>query len=130
MHQNNQRLLRLKDFLCMTKRLKKAILVRNKHRNTFFKLRTNHHLAQYRKYRNMVTLIKREEIKNYFKEKCKGSTKNKDFWKAVKPIFSKTKTKQDNINLRENGQIVTDCSMVCKIFNDFFREIGSDIGTK
>ena len=64
----------------------------------------------------------------YFTEKCKGATKNKDFWKAVKPIFSKTNTKQDNIPLRENGKIISDCSKVCNIFNTFFREIGSDIG--
>ena len=100
------------------------------HRNSFFKYRTNQHLAQYRKFRNIVTLIKRVEIKQYFKEKCKGSTKNKDFWKAVKPIFSKTKTKQDSIPLRENGKIVTDNNEICNIFNNFFREIGSDIGKK
>ena len=125
-----QKIIRVKDFPCMSKRLKKAILIRNQHRNKFFKFRTNQHLAQYRKHRNNVTLIKREEIKNYFKEKCDGGTKNKDFWKAIKPIFSKTKTKQENIPLRENGQIISDCSTVCNIFNKFFREIGSDIGHK
>ena len=97
-------------------------------RNKFFKYRTDYYLAQYRKHRNAVTLIKREEIKAYFTEKCKGSTKNKDFWKAVKPIFSKTKTKSENIPLKHNGEIITDCSKVCEIFNTFFSQIGMDIG--
>ena len=73
-------------------------------------------------------MIKRLEIKSYFEEKCKGNTRNKDFWKAIKPIFSKTKTKSDNIPLRENGKIITNTSEVCQIFNKFFSEIGSDIG--
>ena len=122
------RTIRKNDFHCMSKRLKKAILIRNQMRNKFFKYRTDNYLAQYRKHRNTVTLIKREEIKTYFEEKCKGSTKNKDFWKAVKPIFSKTKTKSDNIPLRSNGEIITDCSRVCEIFNTFFSQIGADIG--
>ena len=120
--------IRKNDFHCMTKRLKKAILIRNQMRNKFFKYRTDYYLAQYRKHRNAVTLIKREEIKAYFTEKCKGSTKNKDFWKAVKPIFSKTKTKSENIPLKHNGEIITDCSKVCEIFNTFFSQIGLDIG--
>ena len=123
-----KKIIRKNDFHCMTKRLKKAILIRNQMRNKFFKHRTDHYLAQYRKHRNTVTLIKREEIKAYFTEKCKGSTKNKDFWKAVKPIFSKTKTKSDNIPLKHNDEIITDCRRVCEIFNEFFSQIGLDIG--
>ena len=120
--------IRKNDFHCMSKRLKKAILIRNQMRNKFFKHRTDNYLAQYRKHRNAVTLIKREEIKAYFTEKCKGSTKNKDFWKAVKPLFSKTKTKSDNIPLKHNDEVITDCSRVCEIFNEFFSKIGMDIG--
>lgn len=124
-----RKIIRKNDFHCMSKKLKKAILVRNQMRNKFFKYRTDHYLAQYRKHRNAVTLIKRDEIKKYFEEKCKESTKNKDFWKAIKPIFSKSKTKSDNIPLREHNKIITDCNEVCHIFNEFFSKIGSDIGT-
>ena len=123
------KILRKNDFHCMSKALKKAILLRNQMRNKFFKCRSRYYLAQYRKHRNAVTLIKREEIKKYFAEKCQGSTKNKDFWKAVKPIFSKTKTKSDNIPLRHDNKIITDSSQVCEIFNTFFSSIGSEIGS-
>jgi hypothetical protein len=116
------------DFHCMSKRLKKAILTRNQYRNKFFKHRNPYYLALYRKFRNAVTIIKREEIKKYFEEKCKENTKNKDFWKTIKPIFSKSKTKNDNIPLREESRIITDCKEVCEIFNNFFCEIGADIG--
>lgn len=124
-----QKVIKRNDFHCMSKRLRKAILKRNQFRNKFFEHRTSHYLAQYRKHRNTVTLIKRDEIKKYFEEKCKGSIKNKDFWKAIKPIFSKSKTKSDNIPLKENNKIITDTDEVCQIFNQFFSKIGSDIGT-
>ena len=100
------------------------------HRNSFFKYRTNQHLAQYKTFRNLVKLIKREENKQYFQEKCHESIKSKDFWKAVKPIYSETKTKQDNIPLGENGKIVTDNDKIYNMFNNIFREIGSDVGCK
>lgn len=124
-----QKTIKRNDFHCMSKRLKKAILKRNQLRNKFFKYRSSHFLALYRKQRNEVTLLKREEIKKYFKEKCKGSTKNKDFWKTIKPIFSRSKTKNDNIPLQEGNRLVTDCLEACQIFNKFFSEIGSDIGS-
>lgn len=85
-----KKIVKLNDFPCMTKRLKKAILIRNQYRNKFFKHRSITFLAAYRKHRNLVTQIKREETKKYFEEKCKGATKNKDFWRAIKPFFSKS----------------------------------------
>ena len=116
------------DFHCMTKELRKAILHRNQLRNKYYKYRSNHYLSLYRVQRNKVTEIKRKEISSYFTEKCKEGTRNKDFWKAIKPLFSKSRTKSDSIPLCENGELITDDLNVCNIFNDFFRNIGSDIG--
>ena len=45
-----------------------------------------------------------------------------------KPVFSKTKTKVENIPIKEDNNIITDCKEVCQIFNRFFRVIGSEIG--
>ena len=120
--------LRKGDFHCMSKELKRAILYRNQLRNKYYKYRTTQYLALYRAQRNNVTAIKRKEMRKYFEEKCKTGTRNKDFWKAVKPLFSKSRTKSDSIPLRENGLIITDDHKVCNIFNTFFQSIGSDIG--
>lgn len=124
-----KKVVRLADFHCMSRRLRKAILVRNQSRNRFFKNRSKHNLAIYRKHRNSVTIIKREETRQYFREKCQGGTSNKDFWKAIKPFFSNTKTKSDSIPLREGNEIITKNEEVCEIFNEFFIQIGSEIGT-
>ena len=116
------------DFHCMSKELRKAILHRNQLRNKYYKFRTSHYLALYRIQRNKVTAIKRKEIQKYFEDKCKIGTRNKDFWKAVKPLFSKSRTKSDSIPLREDNEIITNDQKVCNIFNNFFQNIGTDIG--
>ena len=95
-------------FHCMTKTLRQAILSRNMLRNKYYKYRSNYYLSLYRIQRNRVTAIKRKETSKYFQDKCKMGTKNKDFWKAVKPLFSKSRTKSDSIPLRENCEIESD----------------------
>ena len=123
-----QKIIRKNDFHCMSKGLRKEMLYRNRLRNKYYMSRSDHYLLLYRAQRNKVNRIKRTEISKYFLEKCKLGTRNKDFWKAVKPLFSKSRTKSDSIPLRENGEIVTDDQKVCGIFNSFFQSIGSDIG--
>jgi len=124
------RIIRRTDFHCMTKELRKAILIRNQLRNKYYKWRSSHYLALYRSQRNIVTSIKRREIRKYFEEKCKSGSSNKDFWKAIKPFFSKSRTKSDSIPLREGTEIITEERTVCNIFNEFFQKIGNDIGTQ
>ena len=123
-----QKIIRKNDFHCMSKELSKEILYRNRLRNKYYKTRSDHYLLLYKSQRNKVNGIKRKEISKYFEEKCKLGTRNKDFWKAIKPLFSKSRTKSDSIPLRENGEIVTDDQKVCGIFNSFFQSIGADIG--
>lgn len=123
-----QKTIKKTDFPCMSKKLKKAILYRNKLRNKYYKSRLDHSLEQYKLQRNVVNDIKKQEIRKYFEEKCRFGTRNKDFWKTVKPFFSKSRTKTDSIALREDGEIITDDQRVCMIFNNFFQSIGSDIG--
>ena len=123
-----QKTIKKNDFRCMSKELMKAMLYRNRLRNKYYKFRSNHYLSLYKAQRNHVNAIKRREICKYFEDKCKLGTRNKDFWNAIKPMFSKSRTKSDSISIRENGEIVTDEQKVCSIFNTFFQSIGSDIG--
>ena len=123
------KIIKRNDFHCMSKELRKAMLYRNRLRNKYYKFRSNHYLAMYKVKKNHVNLLKRKEIGKYFQEKCKSGNRNKDFWKTVKPLFSKSRTKSDSIPLREDGDIITDEQNVCNIFNEFFQLIGSNIGT-
>ena len=110
----------------MSKELGKEMLYSNRLRNKYCKFKSNHSLSLNKAQMNHANAIKRREICKYF-DKCQLGTRNKDFWNAVKPLFSKSKTKSDNIPRQENGEILTDEQKVCGIFNTFFQSIGSDI---
>ena len=117
------------DFPFMNHELQRSIYLRNKYCTKYHKYRTPTYNVLYKTQRNKVTQIKRKLIRSYFTEKCSGGTKNKDFWKTMKPFLMKSSSNRSDITLRENDEIITDPSQLCDIFNDFFVGIGSDIGT-
>ena len=110
----------------MNSELRKAINVKAMLHRKYKKHPTPDRWEQYRLQRNKVTLIKKKSIKQYFTNKCDNITKNKGktFWDSVKPFFSKKSLNiGDNINLIENGQVITNTEAICNIFNDFFVNI-------
>ena len=122
------KIIKRNSFHCMSKELRKEITKRNRLRNKYYKSRLSQDLSLYKTQRNLVNEIKKFAVNNYFKEKCKAGTRNKDFWKAIKPFFSKYRTKADSIPLREKDELITDDQTVCNIFNTYFKNIGSEIG--
>ena len=50
----------------------------------FTKYQQQQKLEKFRKQRNFVTKLKRKSMKTY-----SGGTKSGDFWKTIKPLFSK-----------------------------------------
>jgi hypothetical protein len=40
-------------------------------------------------YENLVNKLKRKSENNYFQERCTGGCKQTEFWKTMKPYFSK-----------------------------------------
>ena len=64
---------------------------------------------KFRKQRNFVTKLKRKSMKTYFLERCSGGTKSGDFWKTIKPFFSKKGSNgEQKIVLNESDKIVND----------------------
>jgi hypothetical protein len=56
-------------------------------------------------------------MKTYFLERCTGGAKNVNFWKTVKPFFSKKCNSGDqNIILYEDNKIVNDTCEVSEKF--------------
>ena len=95
-----------------------------------YKYRTPAYYSLYKETRNNVTRLKRSAVKSYFKKKCSGGTRNKDFWKTIRPFHCRKSLNRSEIYLREGEEIVTNEKHLCSIFNDFFSNIGSDIGVK
>ena len=56
---------------------------------SIYKMSEQQKLGKFRKQRNFVTKLKRKSMKTYFLERCSGGTKSRDFWKTIKPFFSK-----------------------------------------
>ena len=55
----------------------------------FTKCQEQQKLDKFRKQRNFVTKLKRKSMKTYYLERCSEETKSGDFWKTIKPFFSK-----------------------------------------
>jgi hypothetical protein len=73
----------------MNKELRGAIYRKQMLYSQYTKNRSNKNWGKFRKQRNLVTKIKRKSMKVYFLERCSGGSKSCEFWKTVKPFFSK-----------------------------------------
>jgi hypothetical protein len=74
-----------------------------------YKQNLNKNWEKFRKQRNFVTKLKRKSMKTYFLERCSGGTKSVDFWKTIKPFFSKKGSSgEQKIVLNESDKIVND----------------------
>jgi len=116
-------------FPFMTKALKKAIYHRNMMRNKYYKYKTSQYYVLYKEKRNTVNSLKRSLTTAYIKGKCHNGVKSHDFWPTMKPFFTKSSLSCEEIMLLESDNLITDEKQLCDIFNDFFVQIGQDIGT-
>jgi hypothetical protein len=65
-----------------------------KHRmyySKFLKDKSSKNWEQYRLRRHLVNKLKRKTENKYFQERCTGGCKQTEFWKTMKPYFSKKK---------------------------------------
>ena len=95
----------------------------------FTKCQEQQKLDKFRKQRNFVTKLKRKSMKTYFLERCSGRTKSGDFWKTIKPFFSKKGSSgEQKCVLNESDKIVNDQKEVVNHFNNFFSTVAENIG--
>ena len=74
---------------CMNSELRGAIYRKHMFYSQYTKNRNTKTWEKFRKQRNLVTKLKKNSMKTYFLERCTGGAKNVNFWKTVKPFFSK-----------------------------------------
>ena len=93
---------------------------RSKLRNYFLKDGNDVSQSAYRKQRNLCVTLSRKAKKQYFSNlEPKRITDNKKFCKSVKPLFSDKITVKE-INLTENGKILSSDTVIAGTFNDYF----------
>ena len=108
----------------MTKRLRKAIMLRSKFRNRFLKEKTEEFKSLYNKQRNIcVSLLRKTKINYYEQVENKIVTNNRKFWKVVSPLFSEKALRKESIILKEHGKTITDNKKIAETFNNFFSNI-------
>jgi hypothetical protein len=74
---------------CMNSELRGAIYRKHMFYSQYTKNRNTKTWEKFRKQRNLVTKLKKNSMKTYFLEHFTGGAKNVNFWKTVKPFFSK-----------------------------------------
>ena len=106
----------------MNTQWRKAIFKKNTLRNIWLNNKKNPiYFEPYRKQRNYCTYLKRKSIRNYFSERCLDGPSNKNFWPTIKPFLDrKNKSPNQEIILAENDKVITDKSVICEIFNNFY----------
>ena len=122
-----QKFVRGNDGLFMTKKLRKAIMIRSRLKNNYNKIKSDICFKAYKKQRNFCTSLLRKTKLEYFNS-LKSSDINdvKKFWKMIKPIFSSKRANED-INLVDNNTIIYSDKTAAEIFVRFFSDIVSNL---
>ena len=98
----------------MTKTLRKAIMKRSKLRNKFNEERNFENWSEYKRQRNLCSILLRQCKKRHFNSlNVNYVTENKKFWKTIKPLFTEKKKTTNNIILTENNQTVMEDKAIC-----------------
>ena len=112
-----ERYVRYNQAKFMNKILQKAIMNRSKLLNRYRKEKTKGTRSAYKRQINICVKLLRKTKKEFCNNlNVKYITKNKLFWKTVKPSFTDKNLKDERITLVENNKIVSDESELVEIF--------------
>ena len=100
MLQLKQKYIPVNNSKSMTKRLRKAIMLRSKFRNSFLKEKTEESKSLYNKQRNICVILLHKTKRNYYAQlDNKIVTDNRKFWKVVSPLFSEKAFLKESITI-------------------------------
>ena len=102
-----QKYVRGNDQPFMTKSLCKAIMVRTKLKNIYYRLPTDENLRIFKKQRNYCVKLLNKTKRNFYENiNISKITDNRKFWKNIKPFFSNKIISASNFILYENDEII------------------------
>ena len=105
----------------VTREIRKAIMVRSKLANKYYKEKTMNAKLAYNRQRNVCTYLVRKAKRDYYKNlKPSSIADTKSFWKTVKPFLSDKVKSTESITLFEKNVISHDDQNNAEIFNNFF----------
>ena len=109
----------------MSKKLRNAIMKRARLRNRANLNRKDLDMQKYKLQRNLVVSMNREAKRDFYRNLDPQKVgKEKDFWRTFKPLVSdKEKNTNTNMQLIENGNIITKRDEIAECFNSHFTTI-------
>ena len=109
----------------MNGELRRAINVKAMLRRKFNRWRSDAAWQRYRLQRNKVNRLKVKSVRNYFTERCSGSSNGRanEFWDTIKPFISDKNTMTQDITLVENEKVVSNPQEVAESLNKHFLNI-------
>ena len=114
----------------INKALSKAIMVRTKLKNTFFKNRSKENKKNYNMQRTYYVLLLRKSKRDYYNNlNEKNICDNRKFWKVVKPLLSNKIVSNEKITLLEGEEIIKTDQAKAKVLNNFFSNIVKNLET-
>ena len=120
--------LRANESPFMTKELHKAIMKRSRYRNKFLKDKSQTCRENYKIQRSLCKKLLRKTKKLYFESlNTKKITDNGTFWKTAVPLSTNKAPRNEKIILTEVEKHLSDDKKICKIFNNFFSNVVSDL---
>ena len=117
-----RRFVRANNAPFMTNELYKAIMVRSRLRNKFYKLKSYGSKEEYKRQRNRCVSLLRETKKRFYENLDPNLITDRKFWKQVKPFFSDKTPFNNNITLFEGNELVRENTACAEILNNFFSD--------
>lgn len=106
----------------ITPEISSAISKRNILLRKFKKNSTQDNWENFKKQRNIVTTLKCKSMKSYFIHASTKCAHPGEFWKKLKPLLPSKSAPQQNIQLLEEGRLITDNTKVANVFNKYFTD--------
>ena len=106
----------------------KSISKRNNYYSKFLRTKDSLWYHRYKTYRDKINHLIRRSKRNYYRKYFeKFRLNSKKTWTGIKEIINKTRNVSSHINLKINGEIVTDQKRVANKFNEFFTSVAQKL---
>ena len=111
--------------------LKKSIAIKNKLYWKYKRSNSASDLKNYKDYkRNLNRLLKKAERDHFENLLHENKSNTKKLWKIIKGVIGKKKRDNVQTNFKIGSDVINDKQFICKHFNSYFSNIGSELDKK
>lgn len=113
----------------VTKKMRKAIMLRSQLQNKVFSDGSYSYRCALRKQKNYCNRLYKRERKKYYSDLNMALINdNRKFWETMKPLFGNKGGIRENIVLVNNDEIISEDTEIAQTFNDFFEDTVNSLG--